>query len=77
MTVECPYCGKKFGKKRAYNQHLSRSHKKEWNKKIEKLWKEYKNGARVQDLARREELNPITLYIYFRKLRKKEEEKYW
>ncbi|NOQ37684.1 hypothetical protein GQ472_02230, partial [archaeon] len=48
--MKCKFCGKSFEKLRVYNQHLSISHKDEWNKILEDWWKKTEKGMPAREI---------------------------
>lgn len=68
--MNCSSCGKRFSKRRVYNQHLSISHKKEWNRLVERWEKMYDSGTPARRIAEQYKVNILTVYKYLKKLKK-------
>ena len=70
----CKFCKKEFEKTRVYNQHLSISHKAEWNKILNEWWKLNKSGMSARKIAMKYNVNILTVYKYLKKIKKEKGE---
>lgn len=70
----CKFCKKKFEKIRVFNQHLSISHKSEWNKTLKDWWNMNKSGISARKIAEKYNVNILTVYKYLKKMKKEKGE---
>ncbi|MBW6451515.1 MAG: hypothetical protein K0B02_02180 [DPANN group archaeon] len=70
----CKFCDKTFEKLRVYNQHLSISHKDEWNHILNEWWSMNKSGDSAREIASKYNVNILTVYKYLKKIRKEKGE---
>lgn len=68
--ITCQFCDKKFEKLRVYNQHLSISHKDEWNKILDDWWTKTEKGMPAREIAAEYNVNILTVYKYIKKMKK-------